>query len=98
MSENWSDLRISNDFLFGKVMRNQTVCKKLIELILDIQIDHIEYPENQKVIDLTADARSIRLDVYVKDGQNTVYDIEMQATDTKELPKRSRYYQDLIDL
>lgn len=34
MSENWSDLRISNDFLFGKVMRNQTVCKKLIELIL----------------------------------------------------------------
>lgn len=76
----------------------KSVCKKLIELILDIQIDHIEYPENQKVIDLTADARSIRLDVYVKDGQNTVYDIEMQATDTKELPKRSRYYQDLIDL
>ena len=54
MSEKWSELRISNDFLFGKVMRNQTVCKKLIELILDIQIDHIEYPENQKVIDLTA--------------------------------------------
>ena len=53
MSEKWSELRISNDFLFGKVMRNQTVCKKLIELILDIQIDHIEYPENQKVIDLT---------------------------------------------
>ena len=98
MSENWNDLRISNDFLFGKIMRNPEICKRLIELILDIQIDHIEYPENQKVIDLTHDARSIRLDVYVKDSDNTVYDIEMQATDTKELPKRSRYYQDLIDL
>lgn len=28
----------------------------------------------------------------------TVYDIEMQAVDTKELPKRSRYYQGVIDL
>lgn len=39
-----------------------------------------------------------RLDVYVKDGKNLVYDIEMQAADTKELPKRSRYYQSMIDL
>lgn len=27
-----------------------------------------------------------------------VYDIEMQVSDTKELPKRSRYYQGMIDL
>ena len=45
-----------------------------------------------------ADAKSIRLDVYVKDNENIVYNIEMQASDTKELPKRSRYYQSLIDL
>lgn len=39
------------------------------------------------------DAHSVRLDVYVKDDRETVYDIEMQVSDTKELPKRSRYYQ-----
>ena len=44
------------------------------------------------------DAQSVRLDVYVKDDRETVYDIEMQVSDTKELPKRSRYYQGMIDL
>ena len=44
------------------------------------------------------DAHSVRLDVYVKDDRETVYDIEMQVSDTKELPKRSRYYQGMIDL
>ena len=44
------------------------------------------------------DGKGVRLDVYVDDMQGTVYDIEMQAIDTKELPKRSRYYQSMIDL
>ena len=44
------------------------------------------------------DAKSVRLDVYVWDGKGTVYDIEMQVTSAKELPKRTRYYQSMIDL
>lgn len=63
-----------------------------------IEIDHIEYPELQKPIKEDIDARSVRLDVYVKDGKNTVYDIEMQKVNTRELPKRSRYYQGMMDL
>ena len=96
---NWEDLSISNDFLFGKVMQNPRLCQELLKRILpDLKIDHIEYPELQKAIKPDADAKSIRLDVYVKDNENIVYNIEMQASDTKELPKRSRYYQSLIDL
>ena len=30
--------------------------------------------------------------------ENTVYDIEMQTTRQKDLPKRTRYYQGMIDL
>ena len=56
-----------------------------------MEIDHIEYPEQQKSINLDYEAKGIRLDVYVKDGNNTVYNIGMQAIDTKELPKRSRH-------
>lgn len=52
----------------------------------------------QKAIKPDIDARSIRLDVYIKDNKNIVYDIEMQVSDTKELPERSRYYQGMIDL
>ncbi len=96
---NWEDLGISNDFLFGKVMQNPKLCKELLKRILpELKIGHIEYPELQKEIKPDADAKSIRLDVYVKDNENVVYNVEMQASDTKELPKRSRYYQSLIDL
>lgn len=95
----WDELGISNDFLFGKIMRNPELCKELLQRILpELEIDRIEYPETQKSIQPDVDTRSVRLDVYVKDDKNTVYDIEMQVADTKELPKRSRYYQSMIDL
>ena len=63
-----------------------------------MNINRIEYPELQKSINMHMDARSVRLDVYVKDEKEVVYDIEMQVSHTKELPKRSRYYQSMIDL
>lgn len=99
MKSKWEELSISNDFMFGKVMQNPELCKELLQRILpDLKIDHIEYPELQKSIKTDVDARSIRLDVYVKDEHEIVYDIEMQVSDTKELPKRTRYYQGMIDL
>ena len=92
----WEELSISNDFLFGKVMQNPELCKELLQRILpDLNIERIEYPELQKSINLDMDARSVRLDVYVKDEKEVVYDIEMQVSHTKELPKRSRYYQSI---
>lgn len=73
----WEELGIGNDFLFGKVMQNAELCKELLQIILpELQIDHIEYPELQKSIRLDADAKSVRFDVYVKDGKDTVYDID----------------------
>ena len=79
-------------------MRNPELCKRTIEVILGIEIDRIDYLEEQKTIDMSLDAKSIRLDVYVKDGANTVYNIEMQPVKRDNLPKRSRYYQGMIDL
>lgn len=95
----WEDLSISNDFLFGKVMQDAELCKELLQRILpDLDIDHVEYPELQKTIKEDFDAKGVRLDAYVNDGKGTVYDIEMQAVTSKYLPKRTRYYQSMIDL
>ena len=95
----WEELNICSDFLFGKIMQDAELCKELLQRILpDLEIDHIEYPELQKAIRPDADAKSVRLDVYIRDDKNTVYDIEMQATDTGELPKRTRFYQSMLDL
>lgn len=99
LKTDWEEIGISNDFLFGKIMRDPRLCRKLLERILpDLKIGRIEYPQLQKTIREDVDARSVRLDVYVRDGKGTVYNIEMQAVDTRELPKRSRYYQSMIDL
>ena len=79
-------------------MRNRKLCKQLLEVILDVRIDHIDYPEEQKTIDHAVDARSVRLDVYIEDDRHMVYNVEMQAANPGNLPKRSRYYQGMIDL
>ena len=94
---NYDNIDITNDFMFGYVMSDPECCKRFLEQILDIQIDHVEYLEKQKTIDMKIDARSVRLDIYMSDGK-TVYNVEMQTSFGKNLPKRSRYYQGQIDM
>ena len=94
----WEEIGISNDFLFGRVMQNPKLCKKLLETILEIEIERIEYPEGQKAINLEKDAKSVRMDIFLRDEKKSVYDIEMQACTSAELPKRSRYYTAMLDL
>ena len=91
-------LTIVDDFMFGAVMSNPKLCKPLLELILGVKIQRIEYPELQKVINERYGSKGIRLDVYVEDEAGTVYNVEIQTTDKKNLPKRLRYYQGMIDL
>ena len=75
-------------FMFGYVMSDPERCKFFLEQILDIQIDHVEYLEKQKTIDMKIDARSVRLDIYMSDGK-AIYNVEIQTTSGKNLPKRS---------
>ena len=94
----FEELEIQDDFMFGVIMRNPKYCKPFLETVLNVKIERIEYPKSQEIIDLSADAKSVRLDVYVEDGKGTVYNIEMQTTSNKNIPKRMRYYQGMIDL
>lgn len=95
----YSKLTFTDDFMFCKILTSKPeLCKELLELILEIKIRKINFPEAQKGIEQTYDGRGIRLDVYVEDADNTVYDIEMQTTKQNDLAKRTRYYQGMIDL
>ena len=95
--ELWESLTLSNDFMFSKVMRDKEICRETLEILLDKKIGEITYIDNQKTIDINYDAKSVRLDVYVED-ENRIYNIEMQVVNKKDLAKRSRYYQGMIDL
>ena len=94
----WEKAGLSDDYVFCKVMLKPELCKRMLELILNVKISRIEYVEEQKTIDIKKDSRGIRLDIYVCDEEETVYNVEIQTRNTRELSKRSRYYQALIDL
>ncbi len=91
------ELTLADRFIFYKVMQDRELCKRLLEIILDVEIERIEYPEGEKTIEVKDDAKGIRLDIYVRDEKRTVYNVEMQAVHAADLPQRSRYYQNLID-
>ena len=63
-----------------------------------MKISRITYPERQKTIDVNYGFKGVRLDVYCEDDTQSVYSVEIQTTDQKNLPKRIRYYQDMIDI
>jgi len=89
----WEDLTLADPIVFGYVMQRYSLCKRLIELCLQVPIDHIEYNEREKDIHALVEAPGVRLDVYVADGTGRVFNVELQRKDEKYLAQRSRFYQ-----
>jgi len=99
LQKQYQELTFTDDFMFGKVLvNNPEICRRMLEVLLEINIKKISFLERQKPIEILSDGKGIRLDVYVDDENGTVYNIEMQTKIKKELPKRSRYYQGMIDM
>jgi len=91
------ELTFTDDFMFGYVLRDPEICKTLLETLLGIQIEHLEYPELQKNINSFYESKGVRLDVYVKDSSR-VFDIEIQNIVDESIAKRTRYYQSMVDI
>ena len=106
MSETkFEDLKISNDFMFKEVMKsNKGLCKRLVGSIMQQDIEDIVYIDTEKTLQPYYDSRGIRLDVILADENHTRYNLEMQARNVISkagvalLPKRTRYYQSVIDM
>ena len=81
-TKRYEELSLFDDFLFRKIRK----IGKIISM------------SEQKPVEITADGRGVRFDVYMEDDESTVYDIEMQTYEGKELLKHTRNYQGMIDL
>lgn len=90
-------LTIADDFIFGKVLSDRHVCRRVLEALLGIKVGNIKFPVLQKALKPSYDAKGIRLDVFAEDGRS-IYDIEIQVARKTDLPKRMRYYQSLLDV
>ena len=91
----FEDLTFTDHYMFEKVLQNKDICKELLERLLKIKIERLEYPEIEKTISPYYDSKGIRLDVYVKDSDK-VFDIELQNSPDL-LGLRTRYYQSMVD-
>ena len=91
------ELTFTDDFMFGTIMKHKTVCRGVLERLLHIKVGKIEYPSLQKTIAPFYESKGIRLDVHVSDSSR-IFDIEIQTSVPPDLPKRTRYYQSLMDV
>lgn len=96
----WEELTLQDDYMFKLIMGRKRICQKMLERILNIKIRDIRYIEKEKSMQARYESKGIRLDVYVEDDKNTIYNIEMQVRKLEgdSLARRTRYYQSMIDV
>ena len=95
--KSFGELDLVDDYMFDVVTEDLESCKLILELAMGIRIKKIRWRENQKVIHNLPGKRGARLDFYVETEEGTVYDVEMQKRKRGNIPKRTRFYQSLID-
>ncbi|MDZ5547044.1 Rpn family recombination-promoting nuclease/putative transposase [Enterococcus cecorum] len=89
---------LTNDIIFGWIMKSEENCLAIIRAILsELNIISIVHKEIQHDITPVDSTRGVRFDAVVKDDQERYYDIEMQVENTGDLGRHARYYQSQID-
>lgn len=91
------ELTMLDRFLFAQAMEDPVVSQHILQIILNEDIHLLDKTETEKEFRISPLARSIRVDVYSMDDGNSVYDTEVQKRNTGNLPRRSRFYQALMD-
>ena len=99
LEKQWEEASLSNNFIFCKVMsENLDLCKEFLEMLLNIKIESISLAQPETTLNVDFFAKGIRLDVFVKDNTDRIFDIEMQVIGKDYLPLRARYYQSVLDV
>ena len=75
--KNFDELNFTDDFVFGKVMEDEILCKDLLECLLQQKIGTLVSVQNQKELQYVLDGKQIRLDLYAMDDIS-IYNAEMQ--------------------
>lgn len=85
-------MRVIDDTFFERYIDDPGACEELVQTALDNPQIHIksETLAPQKSIHFVAN-RSVRVDAYVEDDKDTIYNIEIQRFDNGNHVKRVRY-------
>lgn len=98
LEKKWQEATIKRDIIFTKVFgENKKLTLELLQIILPkLKIEEIIdiIPEDREKENIVY--RGVRFDVYVKDENGRMYDIEMQVVNHHDLGKRIAYYQNKL--
>ena len=92
------ELNLLDRFLFSEVMADNETLEDVLEIILDRPVPLKDKAQAEKELRRTPQNKSVYFDVYGEDIRDVAYDMEVQQKNTKDLPKRTRYYNGMIDL
>ncbi len=91
------ELTLLDRFLFDEAMEKPENMRAVLEIILGKEIVMKYLPQTEKEERVSLQFRFAKLDVWAQDESGNVYDTEVQKKNEENLPKRSRYYQSIID-
>lgn len=92
------ELTLFDKFLFDETMDIPEAYEAVLQIIFgDDNLKLLTPAQTEKEIRTAPWLRSIRLDVYAIDQEKRIYNTEAQKAEKKDLVKRSRFYQSLID-
>ena len=97
MGESFQKLNLTNAYLFAAALQDEEICRNVLEIALDKKISKVT-AHTEHTVFLNSEFKSVRFDVYASDEDEVSYDVEMQNEDTRNLPKRCRYYQSELDM
>ncbi len=92
------ELNLLDRFLFSEVMADNETLEDVLEIILGHPVPLKDKAQAEKELRRTPQNKSVYFDVYGEDIRDVAYDLEVQQKNTKDLPKRTRYYNGMIDL
>jgi predicted transposase/invertase (TIGR01784 family) len=78
-------------------MEDPATQQDMLSIIFNREIPLIQQSASEKELRLSPLSRSIRMDIFSIDDEQTIYNTEMQNRKLNDLAKRSRYYQALMD-
>ena len=102
MTKVFEKLTISDSFMFDCVMADRAICRQFLSILQQKDVGELSSLEVEREFRITVDGKPIKLDIYAEEGQNRVYDTEMERlnhrkVESKHLPERTRFYQSVLD-
>lgn len=98
INKQWDNIGITNNFIFIHVLQNKKIAKRILELFIGIKIKNIRVPDPEKYFDSMINTKSVRLDVYITDTDDNIYNIECQIKNESDdhLDLRDMYIHSIL--